>query len=161
MNSGPSEFVELIPAWLEMTRGLKVAVLAPEDLDDRVRLLRARLSDRKTLPSDFEASDENLTVVSRLCGVLLLEPVPSAFVLDEVSALLDLVGAMPWPENAFGEKAEILGQLAFIGWRHSRQLGMSGASETWVRTYSQAFAGPSTWRDCVELLAKKGPEKKE
>src|SRR5712692_1875729 len=104
MSSDTSHFVDLIPTWITATRRAKVVALAPEDVEDRVRRLRERLREGGLVPSDFEPSEENLTVLSHPCALLSLEPIPSPFVLDEVSSLLELVAAISWPENAFDEK---------------------------------------------------------
>jgi tetratricopeptide (TPR) repeat protein len=108
----------------------------------------------------LEADDRGLAVLSRLCFDLS-NPFP---VGDsnacEAAIAHELVSRQVWPTDLFGERNEILSQLALMAWSHSRQFGSTEAMLAWERKYRVAFAQPSAERDCLEqFLATKASER--
>jgi tetratricopeptide (TPR) repeat protein len=98
----------------------------------------------------LDADDQGLAVLSRLCFELS-EPFPvEDSNVCEAAIAHELVSRQVCPTDLFGERNEILSQLALMAWRRSRQFGSTETMLAWERKYRVAFAQPSAERDCLE-----------
>jgi tetratricopeptide (TPR) repeat protein len=151
MSESSGNFVNLIPTWVAATQSVDIpAQPDEEELDRYVVELRGRLRDGTWEDFNLEADDKGLAVLSRLCFELSKPFFVGDSSLSEAAAAHELVSRLAWPTDLFGERNEILSQLALVAWRHSRQFGTTETMLEWERKYRGAFAQPSAERDCLE-----------
>ncbi len=148
-GTGKTDYPSLIPGWLAATEGSRLRV-SVEDLDRQVAELRLRL--RAGAPTGLMGSDDDIAILSRLSGMLLDSPDPPELVLSEAAGAFDLVAALSWPADEFGERAELLCYFAFSAWRSARRLGDPAESHKWMTCFDRVLAETSTFRQCVEYL---------
>ncbi len=150
MSETIRDFVDLIPAWVAATQNLDIPVLAGEELDRCVVELRGRLRDGTWQAFNLDADDQGLAVLSRLCFELSRPFSDGYSTLCDAVAAHELVSRLTWPSDLFGERNEILSQLALVAWRHSRQFGTTESMLMWERKYRAAFSRPTAERACLE-----------
>ena len=163
MSESSQIFVGLIPSWVAATQNVDIpAQPDEEELDRCVVELRSRLRDGTWEEFNLDADDQGLAVLSRLCFELSKPFSVGDSSLSEAAAAHELVSRLAWPTDLFGERNEILSQLALVAWRHSRQFGTTETMLEWERKYRVAFAQPSVERDWLEqFLATKASERSD
>jgi tetratricopeptide (TPR) repeat protein len=151
----------LIPTWVAVTQNVDIpAQPDEEELDRCVVELRGRLRDGTWQGFNLDADDQGLAVLSRLCFELSKPFSVGDSSLCEAVTAHDLVSRLTWRTDLFGERNEILSQLALAAWRHSRQFGSTETMLAWERKYRAAFSRPSAERDCLEqFLATEASER--
>jgi tetratricopeptide (TPR) repeat protein len=147
-------FVSLIPTWVTSTQNVDIPPQPDQrELDVSVLELRRRLRDGSWADFDLETDDQGLAVLSRLCFELS-KPTGGELDLSEAVAAYDLVFGLTWSTDLFGERNEILSQLALVAWRQSRQFGTTETMVVWERKYRAAFSRPSAERTRLEQFLK-------
>lgn len=121
-----------IEAWLRETRGKRVETGLPiSEALARANRLRAEI--RKGVdPSSIRIDSETAEVFYALCSLLSsdVEGSPRE-ALRDVEKTHELLLQVVWPEDAFGGKEVLLGELAFSGWRSARNAGDSRRETLW------------------------------
>jgi tetratricopeptide (TPR) repeat protein len=163
MSESSRDFVNLIPRWVAATQNVDIPAQPGEkELDRCVVELRGRLRDGTWEDFHLDADDRGLAVLSRLCFELSKPFSVGHSTLCEAAAAHTLVSTLTWPMDLFGERNEILSQLALLAWRHSRQFGSTESTLVWERKYRVAFSQPSAERDCLEqFLATRASERSD
>jgi tetratricopeptide (TPR) repeat protein len=152
MISETAGFVSGIPMWVAATKGVRLPTPPPpEELDRRVREVRALLREGNAEAIDIDAGDEGLAVLSRLCFELSNESDECHELLfREASIAYAIVSRIPWPSEGFGERDEILSDLALAAWRSSRQVHSARVAQEWERRHQEAVSKSAALRACLE-----------
>jgi hypothetical protein len=151
MSESLLNLVSLIPSWTAETENLDITPQPGEgELHRCVLELRGRLKDGSWKDIDFKADDEGLAVLSRFCFELWKRCSTGDSAMSEAAAAHSLVSSLAWPTDLFGERDEILSQLALAAWMHFRQFGTAQAMLVWEREYRLAFSRPSAERTRLE-----------
>jgi tetratricopeptide (TPR) repeat protein len=139
MSESLRNFVGLIPSWIAATQNIDIpAQPDEEELDRCVLELRGRLRGGSREDFGLEANDAGLAVLSRLCFELSKPfPIGDSTVCEAVAAHR-LVSSLAWPTDLFGERDEILSQLALVARMQSGQVGTVKAMAVWEREYGLA-----------------------
>jgi len=163
MSETIRNLVNLIPTWVAATQNVAIPAEPDEkELDRCVVELRGRLKNGMWEGFNLEADVQGLAVLSRLCFDLSTSVSVGESGLCEAATAYELVSSLTWSTDLFGERNEILSQLALMGWRASRQSGTTETMLSWERKYRVAFAQPSAERDCLEeFLATKASERSD
>jgi len=153
MNSETAILVNGIPMWVAATKGIRLPIPpTPEELDRRVREVRALLREGNAEAIDIDAGDEGLAVLSRLCFALTNESDECHELLfREASLAYGIVSRIPWPSDEFGERDEILSDLALAAWRSARQIHSARVAQEWERRHQEAVSKSAALRACLEL----------
>jgi tetratricopeptide (TPR) repeat protein len=153
MNSETAILVNGIPMWVAATKDIKLPTPPPaEELDRRVRETRALLREGNAEAIDIDAGDEGLAVLSRLCFELSNESDERHELLfREASLAYAIVSRIPWPSDEFGERDEILSDLALAAWRSARQIHSARVAQEWERRHQEAVSKSAALRACLEL----------
>jgi tetratricopeptide (TPR) repeat protein len=161
MSDPGFDLVGLIPRWVVATKEIKVPTPpAQEDLDRDVRILRVQLRDADPGSINLELGDKELAIISRLCFDLERSAdVGSGLKFLEASRAYRLVSNLTWPDDQFGERNEVLADLALLAWRASRYSCSKAIVQGWEREYLRALAMPSTSRDHLVSLLQKDDER--
>jgi tetratricopeptide (TPR) repeat protein len=151
----------LIPTWVAATQNVDISGQPnEEELDRCVIELRGRLRVGTWEDFNLDADDQGLAVLSRLCFELSKPFGVADSGLCEAAAAYELVSRLTWPTDLFGERNEVLSQLALVAWRHSRQFGTIETMLAWERKYREAFSRPFAERDYLEqFLATEASER--
>lgn len=154
MSDSGFDLVGLIPDWILATREIEVPTPpSQEDLASDVRTLRVQLRDGDPSSINLEPSDRGLAIISRLCFDLEESASPGLELqFLEASHAYRLVSMVAWPEGQFGEKNELLVDLALLAWRASRYSCSRATAQAWEREYLRSLARPSTCRDHLASL---------
>src|SRR4029077_719950 len=64
----------------------------------------------------------------------------------------DFIHGLAWPQPDFGERAELLADCAFAGWRISRQLEEPREEAGWLESFRPALASESLLRSEAERV---------
>ena len=138
--------------WVAATKGIRLPTPpTPEELDRRVREVRALLREGNAEAIDIDADDEGLAVLSRLCFELSNESDESHELLfREASLAYAIVSRIPWPSEEFGERDEILSDLALAAWRGARQVHSARVAQEWERRHQDAVSKSAALRACLE-----------
>ena len=153
MNNETAGLVSSIPMWVAATKDIKLpTLLSPEESDRRVREARAQLREGNAEAIDIDAGDESLAVLSRLCFELSNESDECHELLfREASLAYAIVSRIPWPSEGFGERDEILSDLALAAWRSARQIHSARVAQEWERRHQEAVSKSAALRACLEL----------
>ncbi len=141
-----------IPMWVAATKGIRLPIPPPpEELDRRVRKVRAMLREGNAEAIDIDAGDEGLAVLSRLCFELSNESGESHELLfREASIAYAIVSRIPWPSEEFGERDEILSDLALAAWLSSCQMHTARVAQEWERRHQDAVSKSVALRACLD-----------
>src|SRR6266498_1869921 len=142
MISETAGLVSGIPMWVAASKGVRLPIPpTPEELDRRVREVRALLREGNAEAIDIDAGDEGLAVLSRLCFELSNESDECHELLfREASLAYAIVSQIPWPSDEFGERDEILSDLALAAWRSARQIDSARVAQEWERRHQDAVS---------------------
>ena len=139
MSESLRNFVRLIPTWVAATLSVDFPPRPDEEeLDRCVIELRARLRNGTWEDVDLEADDQGLAVLSRLCFELSKPFSIGESTMLEAVAAHSLISRLAWPMDLFGERDEILSQLALVARMQSGQVGTVKAMPLWAREYGLA-----------------------
>ncbi len=152
MNSGTASLVKGIPIWVAATKDIKLPTPPPpEELDRRVREARALLREGKAEAIDIDAGDEGLAILSRLCFDLSNElDECSGILFREASTAYTIVSRMSWTSDEFGERDEILSDLALVAWRSARQMHSARVAQEWETRHQKAVSNSIGLKACLE-----------
>jgi len=152
MISETAGFVSSIPLWVAATKGIRLPTPpTPEELDRRVCEVRALLREGNAEAIDIDADDEGLAVLSRLCFDLSNESDEcSGILFREASTAYATVSRMFWPSDEFGERNEILSDLAMVAWRSARQIHSARVAQEWETRHQEAVSRSVGLRACLE-----------
>jgi tetratricopeptide (TPR) repeat protein len=163
MSESNLDFVSLIPSWVAAMQNVDIPTQPDEEeLNRCVVDLRDRLRDGTWEGFNLHGDDQGLAVLSRLCFELSKSFSDGNLALSEAAAAYDLVSRLTWPTDLFGERNEILSQLALVAWRYSSQVGATETMMVWEKKYRAGFSRPSAERDCLEqFLATEASERSD
>jgi len=152
MISESAGSVSSIPVWVAATKGIRLPIPpTPEELDRRVREMRALLREGNAEAIDIDADDEGLAVLSRLCFELSIESDECREILfREASIAYAIVSRITWPSEEFGERDEILSDFALAAWRSACQLHSARVAQEWERRHQEAVSKSVALRACLE-----------
>src|SRR6266540_6927823 len=153
MISETAGLVSSIPTWVAASKGVRLPIPpTPEELDRRVREVRALLREGNAKVIDIDADDEGLAVLSRLCFDFSNESDECHEILfREASIAYAIVSRMTWPSEEFGERDEILSDFALAAWRSACQLHSARVAQEWERRHREAVSKSAALRACLEL----------
>jgi len=131
--------------WLAMT---PVSEVTPElsvtDALDEVPEFLSLLAAGKLPAARFQPDDRAILVLRVACKVLA-EPDAGRLErpLEVARSLYDFIHGLAWPQPDFGERAELLADCAFAGWRISRRLEEPHEEARWLGKFrTGAFQSP-------------------
>jgi tetratricopeptide (TPR) repeat protein len=102
----------------------------------------------------FQPADRGILILRVACKVLS-EPDGSRLEkpLELVLSLYDFIQRVEWPQPDFCERAELLADCAFAGWRISRRLEKAGEEARWLERFRVAAVSPSPlWSEMERIL---------
>ncbi len=67
--------------------------------------------------------------------------------IQSVEQLYRLVKVFSWPDDELGEKAEVLGRISYVAWRHCRRLLGYDAAESWEGETARHVLADGATRD--------------
>jgi tetratricopeptide (TPR) repeat protein len=107
-----------------------------------------------TLPAARFQPDDHAILALRVACKVLAEPDAGRLEkpLEAVQSLYDFIHGLAWPQPDFGERAELLADCAFAGWRISRKLEKPREEAQWLEKFRTAVASESPLRFEVERV---------
>ncbi len=150
------ELIKGTAAWLARTDVSEVtAELSVTGALNEVPEFLSLLAAGKLPAARFQPDDRAILVLRVACNVLA-EPDAGRLEkpLEVVQSLYDFIHGLAWPQPDFGERAELLADCAFAGWRISRKLEKPGEEARWLERFRMAAVAPSPlWFEVARILA--------
>lgn len=144
-----SGLLDSIWAWNSATVALDVPFgMSRDEAERRALAILDALGRRGPALPALDFTEELPDVLYALCEALA--PHASAEQGEVLTGLYELVAKLSWPQDEFGEKAELLAQISQLAW--SRSLGRGDASET-LRWEEASVENLLSRESCRQLLS--------
>jgi tetratricopeptide (TPR) repeat protein len=168
MESGNALLKERIAAWLALTRESDAQVgLTETNAREKAHALLAAIRNRSPVPERTTIDEELKQVLSVLVSMLRTSEGSPESRLREADSVYKFIDRLPWPEDPFGEKRDLLIECAEIGWgaicvtladvnrrRLSKEQAKNGVERPFrSRSEHQALAGEGGRQAARALLA--------
>jgi tetratricopeptide (TPR) repeat protein len=125
---------QLIPAWLELSRGVDVSLgLDAGEAFARAKDLLGHLRDDQAPRGEWTPSAENGEVLHAMTAIICRDPTGQPDdALRDLDVAFRFIATLPWPADEYGGPGELLSRCAISGWRAARRFANPPVVKTWI-----------------------------